>query len=362
MTGKRGHIDLVGRLADRIDVNSFSPPAAKPALPERTELTVVPPAPPPPTPILEAVVEAAAAAPVAAPAPRPTVIERMEEAAIATPRPAVVERREEPLVVAASRPSVVERMEEAPALRPQTASSNQIEIDLRQLENEGFVTPASPASQVAEEFRIIKRPLLRAAFARDGVKGPLAHVAMVTSPRPGDGKTFTALNLAMSVASEKDLHVLLVDCDMRHHGLSSKLDLARRKGLTDILTEGATIPDVMVRTNVPNLAIIPAGQPVSGGTELFASQRMLKFVNDVANRYRDRFIIFDTPPALASSEPGVLALHVGHVVMVVQANQTSKRAVAESLALVDGCPNVHFVLNRTTLTAGSDRFGYYGSD
>jgi Mrp family chromosome partitioning ATPase len=156
--------------------------------------------------------------------------------------------------------------------------------------------------------------------------------------------------------------VLLVDCDIRRMGLSKKLGMADRKGLMDVLMNpGLSLADVMLRTNIPNLAIIPAGQPVEAATEVFASAKMTALVDDIASRYPDRFIIFDAPPVLASSEPGVLAVHVGQTVMVVHANETSKRAIAQSIPLINGCPNVHFVLNRVTLAAGPDRFGYYGT-
>ena len=143
-------------------------------------------------------------------------------------------------------------------------------------------------------------------------------------------------------------------------GMSRALGLADRPGLMDLLTQpNATFADVVVRTSIPNLSIIPAGKPVEGSTELFASQAMVKFAKDVAGRYRDRFIIFDTPPILASSEPGVLASHVGQVVMVVRANETRKRAVAEAVGLLDATSHINFVLNKVGQSTAPDRFGYY---
>jgi Mrp family chromosome partitioning ATPase len=116
----------------------------------------------------------------------------------------------------------------------------------------------------------------------------------------------------------------------------------------------------MVRTNIPNLAIIPAGRVVEGATELFASQRMTKLVHDIANRYKDRIIVFDGPPVLATSEPGVLAAHVGQILFVVKSGETTKRSISASLRLIDVCPNVHFAINRMMKAGGEEQFGYYG--
>ncbi|MCB2106403.1 MAG: XrtA-associated tyrosine autokinase [Rhodobacteraceae bacterium] len=237
-----------------------------------------------------------------------------------------------------------------------------IELDLVQLQKEGYLTPQNQRSLIAEEYRIVKRPLLRSAFDRSKSGEQNSHVVMVTSAKPGEGKTFTAINLAMSVASERDLYVLLVDCDIRRMTLSRKLGVGDRKGIMDVLLNPKmAVSDVIVKTSIPNLALIPTGQPIEAATELFASQSMANLVDELASRYPDRFIIFDTPPVLASSEPSVLALHVGHVIMVVAAGETTKAAIAESLPLVNSCPNVHFILNRAKMVAGQDRFGYYGN-
>ena len=253
---------------------------------------------------------------------------------------------------------------EAAKVAEQTAkiiAANHITLDWVALEESGYLTPQSQRSLKAEEFRIIKRPLLRTAFDPEDRHRSIAHVAMVTSPAPGDGKTFTALNLAVSIASERDLHVLLIDADIRNRGLSRALGLTDRMGLMELLTKPeVSMPSVFLRTDVANLAVIPAGKPTSGATEIFASQTMARLARDIATRYPDRFIIIDAPPVLASSEPGVLASHVGQIVMVVQANQTTKRAIGEALALVNTCTTVNFVLNQISSSAGLDRFGYYG--
>lgn len=318
MTQKKSMIDIVGRAAERIDLNSRHQPARVSG---------------PPQPLARA--SDAVSREIFAEAPV-----RLAEPVIAQ---------------AAARPHV------PPANTPTKALP--INFDWAHLERDGFLTPENQRSLIAEEFRLIKRPLLRTAFGRDNrsQRNGVSHVVMVTSPAPGDGKTFTAMNLALSVAAERDLHVLLIDGDPRRMGLSRLLGAAGRKGLIDVLmTPSMSIGDVIARTDIPNLSIIPAGEIVDAPTEVYASQNMTRVMADITPRYADRFIIFDAPPALASSEAGVLASHVGQVIMIVQANETSREAVAQSLALVDACPNVSFILNRVTMSAGMERFGRYG--
>jgi len=244
---------------------------------------------------------------------------------------------------------------------PESASSPIVALDIENLRDKGYLTPESPHSLLAEEYRIIKRPLLRMAFAGQRLADDREHVVLITSARPGEGKTFTAINLAMSVASEHDYHVLLIDGDVRERGLSQALGLADRRGLMDVLSTPSTkLSDVIVRTDVPHLSVLPAGRLVKFPTEFLASQRAQDVIGEMARRYTDRFIIIDSPPVLASSEPGVLAGYVGHVIMIALAGETPKQAITESLALIDACPNLSFILNKVTQLAGSGRFGYYG--
>jgi len=255
-------------------------------------------------------------------------------------------------------PSAPDRSYDLPTLRK---ASPQIALDLNELRNKGFLTPQSYRPNLAEEYRIIKRPMLRSAFSTDREYSDRDHIALVTSPHASDGKTFTAVNLGMSIASEQDVHVLLIDGDVRQRGMSRAFGVSSHRGLMDVLVnKDLSVSDVILRTNVRNLSILPAGHLVEAPTEMFASPKMREVIGEITRRYADRFVIIDSPPALASSEPGVLASYVGQVVMVVQANETTKEAIKEALALVDACSNVNFILNKVTLSAGSDRFGYTG--
>ncbi len=240
-----------------------------------------------------------------------------------------------------------------------------LHIDVRKLYSEGYVSPDGVSNRIAEEFRVIKRPLLLNAFPRTGVKAPKSHVIMITSAKPAEGKTFTAINLGMSIASEPDLNVLLIDTDSHNQAMEKHLGIKNRLGLLDVLAGNKlSISDVILRTNIPNFSVVPCGQRHSMETELMASQRMIDMVDDIARRYPDRVIIFDTVPALASSVASVLALHVGQVVIVIESEATQRQAIDETIALVSGCKNVSLILNkcRHQDAGGFGYYGYYGKD
>ena len=251
----------------------------------------------------------------------------------------------------------------APPL-PSQRTSKLVQIDMDRLRRLGVITPNTPeTTQIAEEFRLIKRPLLLKAFGEAaGYAHDNDHLIMVTSARPGEGKTFVSLNLAMSMATEQNLNVLLIDADVKNPSLPRLLGIETGKGLIDVLTEdNLDVSDVMLRTEISNFSIIPAGRPHPNSTELFAGRTMAALVQDIARRYNDRVVIFDAPPVLASSEPGVLALHVGQLVFVVESEVTSRRAVEEALSHLKGCQNINLVLNKSRPWLGKAQFGtYYG--
>lgn len=243
-------------------------------------------------------------------------------------------------------------------------SRNHAEIDFARLEKQGFVTPDSGRSKIVEEFRAIKRPLLLNAFNGDTADGfgsaARNHIIMVTSTKPNEGKTFVSINLAMSIASERGLNVLLVDADVVKRDLPSQLGFYAERGFLDLLeNESLSTQDVMIRTNIPNLSILPSGEHVDQATELLASPHMISLMSDLATRYSDRVIIIDTPPILLSSETSVLASHVGQVVLVVEANETSQSDVTQAISLLSGCDNISLVLNKVTDRRASERFGAY---
>jgi exopolysaccharide/PEP-CTERM locus tyrosine autokinase len=235
-----------------------------------------------------------------------------------------------------------------------------VDLDLERMRNMGMVTAAAGRTTVVEEFRVIKRPLLDRAFteASDGDKPN--NLIMVTSSLPGEGKTFTAINLAMSIAMELDHTVLLVDADVARPSVLRTLGLPPQRGLMDILLDSKLdLSDVLLRTNVDTLSILSAGASNPRATELLASQMMRNLVYEIANRYHDRVVIFDSPPLLLTSEARVLASHMAQIVMVVEAETTTQHAVKESLRHLEGCRNVSLLYNKVREFLGEEAYDYH---
>jgi protein-tyrosine kinase len=234
---------------------------------------------------------------------------------------------------------------EAAPTRPQT---KRVELDLAHMRDSGMVTAAGGRTMLVEDFRIIKRPLIKQAFAERAPGGKPGNLIMITSSLPGEGKTYCAINLAMSIAMELDHTVLLVDADVARPSVLRVLGLPAQRGLMDILLDDKLdLADVMLRTNVDTLSILPAGSSSARATELLASQTMSAFVAEIANRYPDRIVIFDSPPLLLTSEAHVLASHMGQIVLVVESETTTQHAVKESLRQLEGCANVNLIYNKT---------------
>ncbi|MEW7849584.1 XrtA-associated tyrosine autokinase [Massilia aurea] len=238
----------------------------------------------------------------------------------------------------------------APAVAPTTGrhSTRRIELDLARMRELGMVTAAGGRTNLLEEFRIIKRPLLKRAFAERGPKDNPGNLIMVTSSLPGEGKTYSAINLAMSIAMELDHTVLLVDADVARPSVLRTLGLPAQRGLMDILLDDTLdLSDVMLRTNVDTLSILPAGTSTPRATELLASSTMTAMVHELAHRYPDRVIIFDSPPLMLTSESRVLASHMGQIIVVVEAQTTTQHAVKEALQQLEGMANVNLLYNKT---------------
>ena len=227
-------------------------------------------------------------------------------------------------------------------------SARKVDLDLARMRDLGMVTAAGGRTALVEDFRIIKRPLIKRAFAERAPGDLPGNLIMVTSSLPGEGKTYCAINLAMSIAMELDHTVLLVDADVARPSVLRTLGLPAQRGLMDILVdESLDLSDVMLRTNVPTLAILPAGTSTPRATELLASAAMTNLVMEIAHRYPDRIVIFDSPPLLLTSEARVLASHMGQIAVVVESETTTQHAVKESLSQLEGCANVNLIYNKT---------------
>jgi receptor protein-tyrosine kinase len=241
---------------------------------------------------------------------------------------------------------------------PVARRSRQVHIDLQRLEAAGYVTPTSPRSQLADELRVLKRPLISNAQGKSAAPIQASNLIMITSAMPGEGKTFMAINLAISMAMELDTTVLLVDADVARPAIPARLGLPPEKGLLDLLThKDVDVADVLLRTNIERLSLLPAGTAHSRATELLASDGMARLVEELASRYPERILVFDAPPLLSSTESRVLATHMGQVVVVVEADRTPQSAVTEALATIQQCPVVMTVLNKMER---SDLGSYYG--
>jgi len=317
-------VSIIEKAASRIDHTRAAAPA--PAVVEHDGQAIV----------LETQVPAAAAAPAVQPAVAPAVAPVVPP--VVQPTPAAPAARVETPHTAT--PGAASRKTAAkPGVR-------KVELDLARMRDAGMVTAASGRTSLLEDFRVIKRPLLKRAFT-EGAPGRPNNLIMITSSLPGEGKTYCAINLAMSIAMELDHTVLLVDADVARPSVLRTLGLPAQRGLMDILVDDKLdLSDVMLRTNVDTLSILPAGTSTPRATELLASSTMSNLVNEIAHRYPDRVIIFDSPPLLLTSEARVLASHMGQIVMVVEAQGTTQHAVKESLRQLEGCSNVNLIYNK----------------
>lgn len=235
-------------------------------------------------------------------------------------------------------------------------------INLNKLRQLGIITPEAEKTQIAEEFRLIKRPLIKNAFSQGAAQLSNGNLIMITSALAGEGKSFCAINLAMSIAMEMDHTVLLIDADVARPSLPSYLGLKTEKGLLDVLLDDKLeLADVMIKTNVEKLSILSAGRKSKHATELLASQSMSDLLKEIAHRYGDRIVIFDSPPLLLTSEARVLASQMGQIVLVVAAEKTPQQAVKEALRQIESCDVVNLIYNKANSFPGGEYYGYYYS-
>lgn len=231
-------------------------------------------------------------------------------------------------------------------------------IDRVGLAQQGFVVPGAAVGPLAEEFRIVKRQLLLAAEA-----DPAARTILICSAQPDEGKTFCAINLALSIASERDVEVLLVDADLAKPDVMAQLGVSADRGLMDAIADPALdVEDLIVATDLPRLSLLSAGRRTVDDTEYLASARTATVIARLLET-PGRIVILDSPPALAASAASVLALHVGQALVVVRADRTSETELRDALSVLGGCERIQLLLNDVSFTPGGRRFGaYYGRD
>jgi exopolysaccharide/PEP-CTERM locus tyrosine autokinase len=236
-------------------------------------------------------------------------------------------------------------------------------IDRTRLASCNLIVPDGPVTGLSEEFRIVKRQLLLAARGGKGVDAvPNGERILVCSANPDEGKTYCAINLALSMASEKDNRVLLIDADFAKPSILKTLGIENRAGLMDALADSTCdVESLVIGTDIPGLSILPAGSHTHHDTEYLAASRTADIIDQLTRHDPSRIIIFDSPPALAASPASVLALHVGQTLMVVHADVTTDGALRDALSLLNGCEHVQLLLNRTKFSPTGRKFGnYYG--
>ncbi|WP_379921240.1 AAA family ATPase [Erythrobacter sp. R86502] len=232
-------------------------------------------------------------------------------------------------------------------------------IDRDYLRDAGLIVPEDPVTGLLEEFRIVKRELL--ADARAGAS-PLSRRILVCSPHPGEGKTYCATNLAIALAAERGLEVLLVDADVVKPSVASRLGIATEQGLMDALADPEIAPEsLVIRTDIEGLFVLPAGTATSLDAEYLASARTGDVLDRLTQDAPDRILIFDTPPALAASPAAELAQHVGQALLVVRADETSRAALEDAQQLLSACGDIKLLLNAARYSPSGRRFGTYGT-
>jgi len=250
--------------------------------------------------------------------------------------------------------------------RRQVPTDGEIRLPWEAMRQTGMLTPEDGRSQIAEELRAIKRPLLRFAFSQEGNQRAHNNLIMVTSSVPGEGKSFSSINLAVSIATELDRTALLVDADVARPSIAKYLGFRAKRGLVDyLLDKNVSISDVLLKTDLPKLSILPAGRTHHYSTELLASENMRVLLDELSTRYQDRVVIFDSPPVLATSEAQVLANQMGQVVVVVEAVKTSQAMLNEALTKLSDANIAGLLLNKSRVKSGGSyygEYGYYGSD
>lgn len=283
-----------------------------------------------------------------APEPAPAPAPRTEAAAARLPQPA------QPAPAPAPQPAA------APAPEPVAFCGPHAAIDRDHLRNGGLIVPEDPVTALLEEFRIVKRELL--ADARAGATA-LARRILVCSPHSGEGKTYCATNLAIALAAERDLEVLLVDADVVNPSVTRRLGISAERGLMDALADPAILPEsLVIRTDIDGLFVLPAGTASARDAEWLASARTGEVLDRLTEGAPDRILIFDTPPALAASPAAELAQHVGQALLVVRADETARAALEDAQQLLSACSDIKLLLNAARYSPSGRRFGsYYGA-
>lgn len=365
---------LIERAAERFDFNSY---IAKPRIAD-----ALPPRRPVRSPVAKTPVPEAQKAPEAPHAPdtlHAIVVPESEPGLVTFDRrrdtvapalhdapksPVLPEPAADPIVAPTPAPEALEAQPEPePAPRRATFSAARHAIDRDHLRDGGLIVPEGSVTALLEEFRIIKRQLLlQAAELRRQKAGGKAQRVLIGSPHPGEGKTYCAVNLALSIASERDSDVLLVDADFAKPSILSALGLPGGPGLMDaLMDDNADVADFVIGTDIPGLWVLPAGDTTTADSEYLSSSRTEQVLDRLTQNAPNRMVIFDSPPALAASPAAELAKYVGQALVIVRADSTGQGALEDAVSLLSACPNIQLLLNGAQFSPSGRSFGsYYG--
>ena len=279
---------------------------------------------------------------------------------MASNRSHLIERAAEELLRAGAAPQLA-RQDSAPnestpdalppARHPPPRLRGHPTLPLSALAKAGLVEAGAGRQKVAEEFRLVQAQLVRAAFPPEGGDPGFSNLLMVTSARPGEGKTFTALNLASGLARQGDRAVLLLDADGKRGSLTDMLGLAERPGLLDLALTPAEDPTTLIHpTDLAMMSFLPIGGQRSERTDILASEQMARSLRAIGRRFPDRLIVIDLSPCLSASDPAALAPYVGQILFVVEAERTQREEVEASLDLIQTCPSITLLLNKIRMS------------
>jgi protein-tyrosine kinase len=233
-------------------------------------------------------------------------------------------------------------------------------VDAVALERAGMVDWSRTRTRISEEFRLVQRQIIRSAFG-PGAEPGFSNLLLITSARPGEGKSFMSSNLAGSIARQGDHHVLLIDADSKRDSICYSLGLAQSRGLLDLVANPKLDPaPLIVKTPIERLSILPVGRERERSAELFSTKEMTRLIQSLGRRYADRLLILDAPPCLSTSDPAVLAQVVGQILFVVEADRTQRDEIEASLDLIQACPTITLVLNKQQISSRYT-FGAYSS-
>jgi protein-tyrosine kinase len=216
--------------------------------------------------------------------------------------------------------------------------------------DKSLVTILDPHSFESEQFKILRANVL---FPTSG-KPP--RMIMVTSAVPGEGKSFIASNLAISIAQNIDEHVLLMDCDLRLPSIHNRFNIEAKIGLSDYLTSDVSLSSLLVKVGVEKLSILPGGKPPENPAELLSSEKMAQLLEEVKKRYEDRYIIIDSAPPQLTAESSALARQVDGIILVINYGKTKRELISDLLETIGKEKIIGIVFNRFNLWSSS----YYG--